>query len=76
MKPTKLFASLTPLAFVAVCLLAACSEPPVEYDVILRNGTIYDGSGKPPIVGDVAIRGQRIAAVGTLPAGARGKTEN
>jgi N-acyl-D-amino-acid deacylase len=45
------------------------------YDVILRNGTIYDGSGNPPIVGDVAIRGQRIAAVGKLPASAKAKTE-
>jgi N-acyl-D-amino-acid deacylase len=45
------------------------------YHVILRNGTIYDGSGNPPIVGDVAIRGQRIAAVGKLPASAKAKTE-
>jgi N-acyl-D-amino-acid deacylase len=38
-----------------------------EYDVILRNGTIYDGSGAPAYVGDVAIAGERIAAVGQLP---------
>lgn len=33
-------------------------------DVVIRNGTIYDGSGTAPFVGDVAIRGDTIAAVG------------
>ncbi|HVG08305.1 MAG TPA: D-aminoacylase [Thermoanaerobaculia bacterium] len=37
-----------------------------EYDVILRGGTIYDGSGSRPYVGDVAIKGDRIAKVGDL----------
>jgi N-acyl-D-amino-acid deacylase len=41
-------------------LLPACAH----YDTIIRNGTIYDGSGGAPMHGDVAIRGQRIAAVG------------
>ena len=36
------------------------------YDVILRNGAVYDGSGTAPFVGDVAIAGDRIAAIGTL----------
>ena len=35
-------------------------------DVILRRGTIYDGSGGGPIIGDVAIQGDTIAAVGDL----------
>ena len=53
----------------ALCLaaLAACSFSPGEqYDVILRGGTIYDGSGGPPFVGDVAIRGDSIVAVGDI----------
>ncbi len=33
-------------------------------DLILQNGTIYDGSGSPPYVGDVAITGDQIAALG------------
>jgi N-acyl-D-amino-acid deacylase len=37
-----------------------------EYDVILKNGRIIDGSGNPWVSGDVAIRGDRIAAVGKL----------
>lgn len=61
---------------VAGLALAAGSAPqPDAFDVILRNGTLYDGSGKPPVIGDVAIRGQRIAAIGPLPANARAKTE-
>jgi N-acyl-D-amino-acid deacylase len=37
---------------------------PEAVDVIIRGGTIYDGSGSPPYVGDVAIQGDSIAAVG------------
>jgi N-acyl-D-amino-acid deacylase len=46
----------------------------VEYDLVIRGGTIYDGSGAPPAVGDVAVVADSIVAVGpTLPA--RGRTE-
>lgn len=38
----------------------------MTYDTILRNGTLYDGSGGAPYLGDVAIRGDAIAAVGNL----------
>ncbi|HWP83523.1 MAG TPA: D-aminoacylase [Bacteroidota bacterium] len=48
--------------FLAFCL-AACSPDP-DYDVIIRNGTIYDGSGVAPFVGDVAIKGDTIRLVG------------
>lgn len=34
------------------------------YDLIVRGGAIYDGSGGAPIPGDVAIKGQRIICVG------------
>lgn len=40
------------------------SAKPVDADLILRGGTIFDGSGKPGVVGDVAIKGERIVAVG------------
>ena len=43
------------------------------YDVVIRGGTVYDGSGSPGVRGDVALRGDRIAAVGTV--GERGLTE-
>jgi N-acyl-D-amino-acid deacylase len=50
----------------ACALLSAGCAGPAAYDVILRNGTIYDGSGGAPYGGDVAIRGDAIAAVGRL----------
>jgi len=51
--------------FVAAC--AGSPEPSTEgFDVILRGGTIYDGSGGPPYFGDLAIRGDVVAAVGDL----------
>jgi N-acyl-D-amino-acid deacylase len=35
-------------------------------DLLVRGGTIYDGNGQPPKVGDVAIKNDRIAAVGDV----------
>jgi N-acyl-D-amino-acid deacylase len=45
-----------------------------EYDVVIRNGTVTDGSGAAPFVGDVAVLGDRIAVVGS-PGLARGRRE-
>jgi N-acyl-D-amino-acid deacylase len=44
-------------------VFAAPKEEP-RYDVLISGGTIYDGSGGEPFVGDVAIQGDRIAYVG------------
>lgn len=58
---------------VAACALLAMaiSSPLVaadpEFDVIVRNGRIVDGTGNPWFYGDIAIRGDRIVAVGRLP---------
>ncbi|MEO5826860.1 MAG: D-aminoacylase [Gemmatimonadales bacterium] len=51
-----------------LAFLAACSPAP-RYDVLIQGGTIYDGRGGAPYVGDVAIRGDRIVAVGEVPKG-------
>ncbi len=37
-----------------------------EYDVVIRGGTVFDGTGSPGVVADVAVNGDRIAAVGDL----------
>lgn len=42
------------------------------YDVLIRGGTVYDGSGKPGVKADVGLRGDQVAAVGDL-AGAKAK---
>jgi N-acyl-D-amino-acid deacylase len=52
-------------------LLAACTP---EYDVVIRGGTIYDGSGGTPVVGDVAVKGDSIVSIG-VPIEGSGRTE-
>jgi N-acyl-D-amino-acid deacylase len=42
----------------------AAAEDAASNDLVLRNGTIYDGSGKAPYRGDVAIKADRITYVG------------
>lgn len=63
----------TATLILSLLLLLGCSRTP-EYDIIIRNGTIYDGSGSTPFVGDMAIKGDSIVAVGTWE-GMRGKVE-
>jgi N-acyl-D-amino-acid deacylase len=45
--------------------LFAADESPA-FDVIIRNGTVYDGAGGNPFNGDIGVRGDRIAALGDL----------
>lgn len=44
----------------------AIPPSPAAYDVLIENGTIYDGTGAPGIRADLGIRGDRIAAVGEI----------
>jgi dihydroorotase/N-acyl-D-amino-acid deacylase len=53
------------LIVLAITLGLGCG-PATEYDLFVRGGTIYDGSGTPGVKGDVAVNGDRIAAVGSL----------
>jgi N-acyl-D-aspartate/D-glutamate deacylase len=42
------------------------------YDLVIRGGTVFDGSGAPPKIADVGVRGDRVAAIGAgLPEGSR-----
>ena len=61
---------LLPLVLV---LATACTAAP-QYDVVIRHGTVYDGTGAAPVVEDLAISGDRIAARGDLGS-ARGRDE-
>jgi N-acyl-D-amino-acid deacylase len=56
---------LAVIALIAIVGLSACTPPP-SHDLILRGGTVYDGSGTAPYVGDVAIDGDTIVALGDI----------
>lgn len=51
--------------------IAGAAQPQVgsaqRFDVVLRNGTVLDGSGLPPYRADVAMANGRIARIGKLP---------
>jgi len=65
----------------SMATLAACSwlpkwgsekarpETVPVYDLVIAGGTVYDGSGGEPLVGDVAIKGDRIAFIGPRATG-------
>ncbi len=47
----------------SLTLLVGCVP---SYDIIILNGTIYDGLSETPTQQDIAIRGERIVAIGDL----------
>ena len=55
-------------------ILLSCSAYPSDYDVIIKNGIIYDGSGGKPYKADLGIISDSIAFIGDL-SNAIGKTE-
>jgi len=67
------------LLLVTTALLVCGCTAPTQYDVLIRGGTVYDGSGGAPVVADVAINDDKIAfvsnqesAAGTLEIDATG----
>ena len=68
------FARLLPLPMLALGLGAAPHAAVPDYEVVIRGGTVYDGSGNRPFVADVAVNGDRIVAIGPHLRG-RGKSE-
>ena len=60
----------TALAFVAAAVLAVplLHSQSADFDVLITNGHVVDGTGNPWYAADVAIRGDRIVAIGNLAA--------
>ncbi len=54
-------------------LLSSAAAPAPDYDILIKGGTVYDGSGGAPFVGDVAIKGDKIAYVGPQAPGTAAK---
>ena len=51
--------------FILAVTLASC-QPNHSYDLIIRNGTVYDGTGTAPVKADIAISADTVAAIGNL----------
>ena len=49
-------------------LVGAEPQAAEKFDIVIKGGTVYDGTGDKPRMTDVAIRGDRIAGVGNFPA--------
>src|SRR5437016_4865700 len=57
---------LVVVLLLVLAVVSSLSAQTNNYDVIIRNGKIIDGSGNPWYSGDIAIQGERIAAIGRL----------
>jgi N-acyl-D-amino-acid deacylase len=56
-------------ALLLLCSSGGLHAAEPAYDLLIRHGKIVDGSGNPWFYGDVAIRGDRLVAVGRIPEG-------
>jgi N-acyl-D-aspartate/D-glutamate deacylase len=50
----------------AIALSLCLGADPIDADYVIRGATLYDGTGKPGVAADLAIKGQRIVGVGTF----------
>src|SRR5947209_989570 len=64
--PSTRRAFLSSVALTAGGLPLLAADRPGPFDIVFRNGTVYDGSGAAPRRADVGIRGDKIAAIGDL----------
>lgn len=63
-----------PFFYICLLFLLSCQPGTTEYDLLITNAMIYDGSGTTPYRGSVAINADTIAAAGALT-GANGRQE-
>src|ERR1700724_2058284 len=65
--PQKLLALTLIFALSAMAIAQRRIRPEAQsFDIIIRGGTVYDGTGGPAVKADVGIKGDRVAAIGNL----------
>nr|MCU0391270.1 D-aminoacylase [Thermoflexibacter sp.] len=62
------------ILLLSILVMGGCNNAPQTYDLVIRNGTVYDGSGTAPIKADIAVNADTIVAIGDLSK-AKGKSE-
>jgi len=62
-KPHAFFAAILVTLFVGI---VGCNQAATDYDILITNGTIFDGSGGPGFTGDIGIVGDTIVDLGDL----------
>ncbi len=66
---------MKPIAFLIPVLILYFNHSVAQYyDLLIRNGNIYDGSGKKSFKADVAVKGQKIITIGDLSKASAKKT--
>lgn len=69
-----LASTLAPVLLIALPVTMAAAQgqrsgsPSATFDVIIRGGDVYDGTGSPPVHADIGITGDRVTAIGDLKA--------
>ena len=71
MSSRRAFIAAASASVAAACAPALHLPGRRKYDLVIRGGTVFDGSGADGIEADVAIKGQRIAAIGPMLVGSR-----
>lgn len=51
----------------ALALANPAAQTPPRFDILIKNGHVYDGTGNPWMLADIGIAGDRIQAIGRLP---------
>ena len=60
------FCSVASLCVLCASVVDLFAERPPDFDIIIKGGSIYDGSGGKPFKADVGIKADRITAIGGL----------